>query len=98
MVPLRSIAVGLFLLAASISLVYGADQASFEVHRLLHHSADGMQFGSQKAAVNMAGVTLQQDSEVSGRMVVLKVAETDLKTLKQVRKPQWKVIPPPQSV
>lgn len=88
MVSRTSLTVGLIALVALVSMVHGTGQASLEVHRLLQHSADGVQFGSQKAAVNMAGVTSTQSSEYQGSMLVLKVEETGLQTLKQVRNSQ----------
>lgn len=92
MVSLTSLTVGLFAFVALISMVHGSGQASFEVHRLLQHSADGVQFGSQRAAVNMAGVTSTQASEYQGSMLALKVEETDLQTLKQVRNSDFELL------
>lgn len=86
MVPLKSLLCGIVALVALFCLVHGAEQASFEVHRLLQHSVDGVTYGSQKAAVNLAGVTSKHTSSLQGYILTLKVEETELKTLKSVRK------------
>lgn len=91
MVSRTSSLLGALALIALVLATQGADQTSFEVHRLLQYSSEGSTHGSQKAGVSMTATTVGKTSEYQGSMVVLRVEETELAALKKVRTCKTKI-------